>query len=191
MALAGAGASPTDRPLPEGDWYFRDNDFDSLEAMQEAHAPILDLARRVLQQDPGPVLDLGSGNGALVDRLCHEVPGCTPFGVELLEDRARRGAAVCPEHGANLVTGDMFACPEVFERQYSLVILMPGRLVDGPAQGCDWLRRQLRTRARHILIYAYDDWLESHGSLRGLAEAAGLSTAERSPTARAALARVR
>lgn len=191
LALAGAAVlAPACAPAPRGEWFYRDNDFDSLAEMEDAHAPILELARTVLARNPGPLLDLGAGNGALVDRLAHEVPGCEPFGVELLPERAAHAREICPRHGANIAPGDMFRCEELFGREYALVLLMPGRLIDGPPEGVAWLRDQLRRKARHLLIYAYQDWLGEYGSLRRLAEAAGLSTSERNPEARAALARV-
>ena len=158
--------------------------------MEQAHLPIVRLARPLLRRSPGPVLDLGAGNGALVDRICHEVPGCTPYGVELLAERASHARALCADHGENIVAGDMFGCRDLFRRDYALVLLMPGRLLDGPAEGCAWLREQLRDRARNLLVYAYDDWLERYGTLRHLAEAAGLRIADHHPQARAALARL-
>lgn len=183
---AGAGAGDP----PEG-WSYRDNDFASHRAMALAHAPILRLAIEVLRREPGPLLDLGAGNGALADAIAHHVPGCRPYGLERVPERAARAARVCPEHGGMVEVGDMFEDSPVWDRDYALVLVMPGRLVEARPEQAEGLRARLRARARNLLVYAYPDWLFLGGSLPTLCARAGLWTPATDPGCRVALAQVR
>ena len=59
--------------------------------------------------------------------------------------------------------------------EYSLALLMPGRLIEaGPARSRVLLQR-LRERCRRVLVYAYGDWLTRYGGLGELCGRVGLA----------------
>lgn len=155
------------------------NGFQTPEAMQEAHTVLL-----WAYGQPPPValpvaaerhvLDLGCGTGALLDRL----PAASRWGVE--RDPARAALAQQAPH-LRILVADLFRLPDWqawASRQWDVVLLMPGRLLEAPAEAADRLRAWLRTAARALLVYAYGDWLArewpSGRGLAALAEAAGL-----------------
>ena len=54
---------------PRPSWYATDNGFDSIAAMEDAHRPIVTAAVAALAGRRGDVVDLGCGNGALLDKI--------------------------------------------------------------------------------------------------------------------------
>ena len=54
---------------PRPSWYATDNGFDSIAAMEDAHRPIVTAAVAALAGRGGDVVDLGCGNGALLDKI--------------------------------------------------------------------------------------------------------------------------
>jgi len=160
---------------PQPNWYATDNGFASTASMQDAHRPIVELARTVLA-DGGRVLDLGCGNGALLEQLVTASRDAVPFGVDVDERRIEHARRLQPAYADHFVVGDLFDDLSLWsdEAPFALVILMPGRLLEAPAAAAR-LRRRLEASASRLLVYAYSDWLGRHGTLRNLAERAGLA----------------
>lgn len=186
------GARPKAEPFPQRpDWYHVDNGFVSQIAMQRAQQPILDLVLATLGDDAATVLDLGCGNGALLQQICKANQKVSPFGIDIEPGKiahARELFPACPEQ---FVAADFFDAQHIWKNDpYSLVLLMPGRLLDARGARAQKLKDQLRTNARHLLVYAYDDWLERFGDLTTLSERAGLRLLSADPPVRASLARV-
>lgn len=176
-----------DGPRPA--WYASDNGFSSVAAMEDAHRPIVDLATHTLGGRGGAVLDLGCGNGALLEKVVQAVPGAVPHGIDVEPARIAHARLLHPAYAANFMVGDLLDDAQLWpgDRRYALAILMPGRLIEaGPARREPLLER-LRTRCDEVLVYAYGDWLERRGSLRELAAAGGLAVVDRAPERRAAL----
>lgn len=183
-------------PLPETvnypAWYARDNGFRSVLGMQKAHQPLLDVAAEALSAEPAHVLDLGCGNGALLQELIARCPAVVPYGVDTSTAKLAHAAELLPAHLQNFVAGSLYDVSLLaeWEQDFDLVILMPGRLLEVPAAEGDPLREWLRRRARHILVYAYGDWLTFFDDLGGLTERAGLQLIGSDRTAAAGLAKV-
>ena len=111
-------------------WYASDNGFSSTMAMDEAHRPIVELAHTSIGET-GTVLDLGCGNGALLKKICEPRPSLIPFGVDLDETKLEHARQLQPSFAANFVAGSMFeGIPLDGDTVYSLVLLMPGRLLE-------------------------------------------------------------
>lgn len=148
---------------------WEDNGFASEAAMRAAHAVVL-AALRVsgLMAGRGRVLDLGAGDGSLLEAIRQAWPGSRCVGIEVDEGRAMRGIIRHPD--VELRRGrieDLQA-----EGQWDLVLLMPGRLLEmGQAEAYE-VREVIQRGARRLVLYAYGDWIE--GGLRGLAARAGL-----------------
>ena len=137
-----------------------DNGFSSREAMDRAHGAIVTVAEG-MGRPPASVVDLGCGNGRLLERLGEVWPEAKLFGVEYEAARAQR--AHVP-----VTIGSMF---DVTVPDAELVLLMPGRLIEVG-------ERSARLRAwlagRTLIVYGYGDWVGRYGSLGALCQAAGL-----------------
>ena len=189
-ANASEAASTPVRGRPA--WYATDNDFGTVEAMEAAHRPLVELAQRALGLTGGAVLDLGCGNGALLAQLCEVAPQVVPYGLESRPERAVHAAELLPAWAANIGCGDMFTAHEVWpeSRHYALVFLMPGRLIEAGGVRDAYLRERLASQSEHLLVYAYGDWLARYGGLEPLAAAAGITLVAAAPGATCALARL-
>jgi len=173
------------------DWYATDNGFSTRFAMDSAHRPILDLAFATLPTMGGTVIDLGCGNGALLQKLCNAANGALiPYGIELEGDRFAHIATLLPQFGENFVCGSLFEAQKLWQngKYYDLALLMPGRLLEVESHQAEWLRQKLRQHCKHVLIYAYGDWLTRYSNLLGLATQAQLRVLEPNQTGSCALA---
>jgi hypothetical protein len=190
---AANGASPQPRnaaaPAP---WYATDNGFSTAAAMDAAHAPLLAAANRLLAEQPGPVLDLGCGNGVLLEKLLAANPAIVPFGIDVDPSRVAHARELLPQWAENFAAGNLFDTESVWTdgRRYALALLMPGRLLEVAPTQAARLRARLAQQCDRVLIYAYGDWLTRHGSLKGLAAAAGLKLLVDDERATAGLAEV-
>jgi SAM-dependent methyltransferase len=164
---------------PRPTWYATDNGFGSVEAMHDAHRPIVEAGVAALGQGGGNVLDLGCGNGALLERLAAAAPGMIPFGMDVDPQRIEHARQLHPGYGANFVSGDMFDDHQhwVEGRRYALALLMPGRLLETDEERASALRERILQSCDQVLVYAYGDWLTREDGLAGLAREAGLTVA--------------
>jgi hypothetical protein len=140
------------------------NGFSSPIAMDAAHAALL----AVLPAEPGSFLDLGCGNGRLLERA--QKMGWRVEGIE--SDPVRAGAGQLP-----IRRGDLFNT-ELWNNHYDVVAVMPGRLIEADQKQAAEFLNVLRRRARHVLVYAYGDWLERFGGLGPLSAEAGLGAGD-------------
>jgi len=139
----------------------------------------LKLAVAAVRQGGGNVIDLGCGNGALLERLAAAAPGVVPFGIDVDPQRIEHARQLHAGHADNFVSGDMFDRDQLWVEglRFALAILMPGRLLETDEAGAAALRERLRQSCDQVLIYAYGDWLTRAGNLGGLARQAGLPIA--------------
>jgi hypothetical protein len=172
-------------------WYALDNGFPSIEAAETAHAPIVDMACAALSGGGGPVLDLGCGNGALLQRIHERALAVVPFGIDAAADRVEHARTLLPQFADHFITGDMFDSDEIWSsgRRYALALLMPGRLLEAGAERAERLLARLKARCDQLLVYAYGDWLSRFGDFQGLAQKAAIPLTSAAPGATAALAR--
>lgn len=175
---------------PTPDWYASDNGFSTRAAMDEAHRPIVELAVASVG-DAGTVIDLGCGNGALLKKITERRSDIVPFGIDLDEAKLQHARTLQGAFSANFVLANMFeTLPLDADTVYSLVILMPGRLLEVDEAAAERLRGWLRGHFLRLLVYAYGEWLTRHQGLRGLAERAGLVVESMHPSGAAGLARL-
>jgi hypothetical protein len=162
---------------PRPQWYATDNGFSSVGAMNDAHRPVVEAAVAALRQGGGNVIDLGCGNGALLERLAAAAPGAVPFGVDVDPQRIEHARQLHAGHADNFVSGDIFDSDQLWVegRRFALAILMPGRLLETDQARAAALRERLRQSCDRVLVYAYGDWLTRDGDLAGLAKEAGLT----------------
>lgn len=146
---------------------WQQNGFTSATGMATAHEIVADIAAAAA---PGTVIDLGCGNGALLERICRDRLELQPAGVD--SDRAHVLAASRRLSHGIFALGDIFETAKWSDR-YSLALLMPGRLAEVDDLKAHALKSHLRSHAQKVVVYAYGDWL-SDGGLVGLCGRTGL-----------------
>lgn len=163
------------RPETES-WYFKDNQFTSIQGMNDAHEAIIQVSKRILTGGVARVLDLGCGNGALLKRLGEMPLSIEPYGVDLNAHAIDHAKQLHPAFSKNFIAGDMFKCEEIWDNdmQYDIIVIMPGRLLEiGPTTAKSLVER-LAHHSRFVLAYAYGDWLTKFGKLEALCSSVGL-----------------
>lgn len=148
------------------------NGFGSEASMVTAHDTLLS----VLPPETGFLLDLGCGNGRLLERA--QELGWTVTGVE--NDNARAGSAKIPVRRGDLLDVSLW------KGDFDVIAFMPGRLLEEQTLwDRDLVRSALKSQAKAVLLYAYGDWLSKYGGLGPLAAAAGLGSVDVIKAARA------
>lgn len=138
---------------------------DRMEQMTDSTRERVGLIEAALASDRRHQADLGCGNGRLLESFRKRVSGLVVSGVEVLAERAERARARLP--GADIKIGEMCGCGSWPKASH--VLLMPGRLLEHDSHRLrSWLV------GRVLVVYAYGDWLQRHGGLSGLCDAAGL-----------------
>jgi SAM-dependent methyltransferase len=146
--------------------------------MDIAHLPIVQAVGRLLRAGAGNVLDIGCGNGALLKRIIEHRPGAVPFGIDRGATAIAHARVNIPEFAANLSIGEIFETPAPIwaaKRQYDVVIVMPGRLLEVDRETADCLIATIKATCSSVVLYAYGDWITRYGDLPRLANAAGFS----------------
>jgi SAM-dependent methyltransferase len=167
--------------------YFRDNGFSSRYAMDRSHRPILDLARDVLgaiSPSPGDrirVLDLGCGNGALVRKIAELHPGVVPAGIDLSPDKIARARRWQHQFEDEFRVANLFDAEALDGGEIDITILMLGRLIEVPMATARQFLERLRDRTRHLLVYAYDDYIRQFGPLASMAAQVGIRLLDPEP----------
>jgi len=160
---------------PRNHTTWEDNGFSNREAMDAAHATVLEAIGQV-----GSALDLGCGDGALLSKIAAGRDGKWA-GVECDPERVARGLK---RHlGVKFVVSRMEEIDAALGYeigQYDVVLLMPGRFLEVSAEKGKKLRKTLRqTTAGRLVVYAYGDMVREHGDLIRLTLKAGLPAPSR------------
>jgi SAM-dependent methyltransferase len=161
------------------DWYYLDNGFKDLEAMERYHRPIVDAAIKMLGERPGRIVDFGCGNGMLLKKIFDRNNQVIPYGIEIEAPQLEHSFELMPDFAQNFFVGDMFDAPKIFsDIQFELAILMPGRLLETEIQKVNDFKVWLKDHSRQILTYAYGDWFNKYGGVGNLLLKAGLRQLE-------------
>src|SRR5690348_3810470 len=94
--------------MKSADWYYLDNGFPSLQAMDGCHGPIFTVARETIGQSIGNVMDLGCGNGVLISRICAGHVGLVPYGVDCDPKCIEHARRLWPKDQSNFIVADLF-----------------------------------------------------------------------------------
>ncbi len=144
---------------------WEENGYMNKESMDLAHDLMLQVARDA-QLPRGDVLDLGCGNGIFAEKL-HKIIieqhndqlASLPCGVELIEHRFK--SAIDRLYYGKVWWADMFAQNTWEAEQYSVITLMPFRLLEHRVQSdIDALKAGLTKSSTHLLLYLTSDIMD-------------------------------
>ena len=173
-------ANPTSTDTAMPDWYHLDNGFSSPTGMIYSQAPIVRAAQRELSGARGNVLDMGCGNGALLQQICLPNSERVPFGIDKNPAAIRHAEMLMARHTRNFVVGDFFEMQATFETRFALIIIMARHLTSlSRARAWQFLEHLSRLGDR-LLIYTYDE--ASPDSIESIASRVGFVTETLGPT---------
>jgi hypothetical protein len=151
---------------------WEENGFSNKGAMDHFHQVILDAIGDMKYVPSGNVLDLGCGNGVLLGRVVGDRQDLIPHGVEM--DKQRCMSAATTIHWGMFTMGSMFDLHTWNEKAYSLVLLMPGRLLETTKVVAEQVRKQLYEKTDLLLINLTCDWTQQYGSIDNIMKITGL-----------------
>jgi len=156
--------------------YHRDNGFTSRKGMMSAHQPLVKALIGLERNRCARILDLGCGNGALLESLTRADPTFVPYGVEHNFSHYRHAQIVLDDYREHFFQGDMFDDSPVWSmgEKFDFVLLMPGRLLERTPLETRFLRKKIMRHAKNLVVYAYGDWLSRFGDIINLASACRL-----------------
>lgn len=152
------------------------NGFASGVEMAAYHSQIVEFVRGLLNEGAAAnVVDLGCGNGALLKAIAEISTTIVPYGIDYDLNRISMARLLQPVFGNNFFAADIFDVNGLasLPKRFTLALLMPGRLLEAQSSKRAELLRFIFLRSQHVVLYAYDDWLQSFGGIRGLAAATG------------------
>jgi radical SAM protein with 4Fe4S-binding SPASM domain len=152
------------------------NGFSSSAGMERAHEPLIALATEMLAEIPtATVVDLGCGDGALVSHVA-AATGATPYGIELVPERARAADRLLRQAGGTALAGNLYTADWPLPAQHvDLALIALSALAGAPPELRYRLEDTLATHAARTIVYAYDDDLARYGSLLEMARAANVT----------------
>lgn len=151
---------------------WEENGFRFKEAMDHFHEVIIDAIGDMKYVPSGNILDLGCGNGVLLGRVVGTRQDLIPHGVEM--DRQRCMSAATNIHWGIFTMGDIFDLQNWKEEYYSLVLLMPGRLMETSPDKARAFRKQLYDKTDLILINLTCDWTQKYKTIDNMMKLTGL-----------------
>lgn len=127
-----------------------DNGFSNPFAQRHAHDMILDVIAH-LSLVSGRVLDLGCGNGALLQKIKMSYPEVTTVGVDLDEEKCNKAIA----RGNEVYWDDIVRTERYLIHDYELILVSLNRLKE---MNADLFLSRLQKHTRYLLVYSYQDW---------------------------------
>lgn len=151
---------------------WEENGFSNKGAMDHFHQVVLDAMGDMKYIPAGNVLDLGCGNGVLLGRVVGDRTDLIPHGVEM--DRQRCMSAATNIHWGIFTMGSIFDLTKWNEPAYSVVLLMPGRLLETTQTTASEVRKQLYEKTDLLLINLTCDWTQQYSSINNIMKVTGL-----------------
>lgn len=151
---------------------WEENGFKFKEAMDHFHDVVVDAIGDMKYIPAGNVLDLGCGNGVLLGRVVNDRKDLIPHGVEMSRERCMSASSRI--HWGYFTMGDIFDLNTWKEDYYSLVLLMPGRLMETSNQKALEFRKQLHEKTDLVLINLTCDWTAKYKTIDNMMKLTGL-----------------
>jgi len=143
-----------------------ENGFRTAAAMAAAHAPVVAVLTDVLRARPDAtrVLDLGCGNGALLQSARREA-AFFPMGYDTNRIAIAKAWQAMPS--GRWVVGNLVWDDWTVERP-DVLLLMPGRVLELPNDNRPWQFLAKIFTVPTIIVYAYADWIATTGGLAAM-----------------------
>lgn len=139
-----------------------DNGFASFSAMEASHNVILRAIDKTFL-GVGTVLDIGCGNGLLLEKISNQFHYLSPAGVEMEEDRYKAATA---RLGGRIIYGNVYSTIGFLGGiLYELVLISVNRLIEVEREQAELLVKQLRDSTRYLIVYTYDGWKQETDKL--------------------------
>ena len=146
------------------DWYYKDNFFGSLDAMNTCHKPLLSILRRNMSKYKN-ILDLGCGNGALLYKLTRLQNRIVPFGCDINETAIKHSNIIHSDFYNNFQFMDIAAYVKLLNStpgvMFDLCLLTPARIKEydenGKSEDAEALRYFIKNKCKYVLLYSYGD----------------------------------
>ena len=145
-------------------------------AMKAAHDLIIRATNKVAL-NKGDILDLGCGNGLLLEKLHKKYGFLSPIGVEVDETRVRKARM---RHSGGIYQTNVLDI-DVYLGSYELILLSLNRLRELDTVTAAMFLGHLKEHTQYLFIYSYETWAKSLDPL--IAEYFELVSAESNTTA--------
>jgi len=138
---------------------YSDNGFISAKTQDAAHAVILQAVSKVMASKPiGKVLDLGCGNGRLLQKILSLAPWLVPCGVEQDRSRFEKASERLKAYSPHLYYGDIndhsVGKAPYWDAPYCLALVSVNRIRE--TEQADQLLTNLANACDSIIFYSYD-----------------------------------
>jgi len=138
---------------------YKDNGFTSMENMDAAHSVIVEAVSAALEDTPKTlgrkVLDLGCGNGALLERIVEKSSWLIPCGVDQNSSKIQRASRRLAPYDPELVAGDLHDDCN-WRPPYSIGIVSVSRLLEVGPEGGRYLLNRLQEGCERVILYSYE-----------------------------------
>ena len=148
--------------------------------MQDAHEALVSSIQKRLPHNGAQlsILDIGCGNGALLNLLCSSIPSVKrTYGIDRNVSSITHARGLVDPQQGGLTWADFQQCPDVLRLipACDVALLMPGRLCEMQDRDRIWLLDRLAERAKQVIVYAYANGGGSRSSLGNLCKAASIA----------------
>lgn len=137
---------------------YTDNGFGSREGMDAAHEVVITTVIAALSEtltETPRVMDLGCGNGLLLEKILNVAPHIHPCGVEMEVARHQRAARRLLSHNPDIRHGHL-RDESVWTSPFDVAVIALNRITEvGPIESKALLER-LRLNAEYVVIYSYE-----------------------------------
>lgn len=139
---------------------YTDNGFKSRVAMDKAHSVVVEVVLGCVANaaggvDLGKVIDLGCGNGALLEKIVDKAPWLVPCGIEKDPSKHQRAARRLLALDPDLHIGDLHDGRH-WNPPYSVAVVSVNRFREVDLELARELLARLRDGCHKVVIYSYD-----------------------------------
>jgi hypothetical protein len=131
-----------------------DNGFGSFSAMRKAHGLVLRTISTIYL-DSGRIIDLGCGNGILLERIHKEHPHLIPYGVEYESGAYSRARE---RIGEEIWFYDLYDTDKYLQENFQIAIISLNRFKEIDEEKSEIFLKHLRNHVNFLVVYSYEDW---------------------------------